>query len=399
MYIRFANSFKSHTLFYLYTSILILILYGVVNESGYKHFFYLSIYVFSFFIGYLLFRFSKIFLTITSFTKLSQYSLPLSKANIVALSLAMISFFIVLFHLFLLKGSPQIQSFYLETSDEVALLRRNITLITPIYVKYLSSILVKAVFPFLLLYFFHKRMFVLYFIVFFISCFYGFALMQKSYILTILTPIGVYSLLQKKYVYFIKHCFVIVGVTLIITLSANTDIKTNVIENEKEGTESFFLSMNKLCQGIQNRVLLVPGRVVSEWFDVIPEQKPYLHGNGYRLLAKIKGERFVNYAIELYPVLRPQYVERGLQGSVNSASFMYDFANFGIFGLILSGILLSLFLTVIEAMFITDFRNKISLNLFNIMILSSAALPTTLLSGGWLTVLLLYILFKKQLTT
>ena len=31
------------------------------------------------------------------------------------------------------------------------------------------------------------------------------------------------------------------------------------------------------------------GKIVGEWFDVIPEQKSYLYGDGYRLLAKIKG--------------------------------------------------------------------------------------------------------------
>ena len=59
---------------------------------------------------------------------------------------------------------------------------------------------------------------------FLLACFYGFALMQKSYIFTILTPVAIYSLIQKKYLYF-KYCFVVIAVVFSITLFANANIK------------------------------------------------------------------------------------------------------------------------------------------------------------------------------
>jgi len=396
MFARIVFSFKTHTLLYLYTLVLLLIIYGLMVQSGTKHLIYISIYAVSFYFAYFLFRSEK-FSSKVANLKIAKCTLCLSKSNayLLAIGLFVLSFIVVFYHFFLLKGVPQIQSFHLKTIDEVALLRRNIILNTPLFFKYLSSIYVKAIFPFLLLYFLHTKRYALYYAAFLLACFYGFALMQKSYILTILVPVAVYSLMQKKYFYFIKYCFVVIAVVFSITLFANANIKFDIKENEKN---TFVENIAELCSGIKNRILLVPGKIVGEWFDVIPEQKPYLYGDGYRLLAKIKGTEFVNYSIELYPILRPVYIARGLQGSVNAASFMYDYANFGVLGLILSGILLSLLLVLIELIFTSDFQNKLSLNLFNIMILSSAALSTTILSGGWFFIVLLYVLFKKQLT-
>ena len=75
--------------------------------------------------------------------------------------------------------------------------------------------------------------------------------------------------------------------------------------------------------------------MVSQWFQKIPKNKPFLHENGYGFICKIKGIKHVEYSKVLYPIIRPKYAARGLKGSVNTASFMYEYSNFGNTGLVL----------------------------------------------------------------
>jgi len=151
--------------------------------------------------------------------------------------------------------------------------------------------------------------------------------------------------------------------------------------------------VERIAQGLYNRVLILPGEIVSEWFRLIPAEKPFLAGDGYRLVAKLRGHPFVNYSVDLYKVLYPEYVAQGLNGTVNVASFMYDYANFGTSGLILAGFLLALLLVIMELIFKDDLVGKMSINIFPILLLSSGALTTLLFSGGWGFLILMYYLF------
>ena len=84
---------------------------------------------------------------------------------------------------------------------------------------------------------------------------------------------------------------------------------------------------------------------------------------------------------------------------MNVASFMYDYVNFGLLGLVLSGILLGIIFTYLEKLFKNDFNMKLVVNLIPILILSSQALTTLLFSGGWALSVILYFYFIKPTTS
>ena len=79
----------------------------------------------------------------------------------------------------------------------------------------------------------------------------------------------------------------------------------------------------------------------------------------------------------------PKHEKKVLKGNVNVASFMYEYANFGIYGLILSGAFLGLLFVSIEKIFVNNLTLKLAINLIPVLILSSQAITTLLFSGGW----------------
>jgi hypothetical protein len=168
-----------------------------------------------------------------------------------------------------------------------------------------------------------------------------------------------------------------------------------LIEEEKDEFEA---RRNKMFgYAIYKRVMLVPGKMVSDWFKHIPEHKPFLHGCGYHFLAPFLGCEFRNYAQELYPLIYPKYAARGIQGNVNVAHFMYDYANFGKTGIFIGGIFMALIIAIFDTVFSFSIVYKFSVNTFYVLMLSSSALTTLLFSGGWGIMLFLFFIFKDEL--
>jgi hypothetical protein len=169
-------------------------------------------------------------------------------------------------------------------------------------------------------------------------------------------------------------------------------VKTNP-KSTKTNTNSSF---KNILIGLEKRILIVPGKTVTGWFKHIPKDLPYQNGSGYRFAKVITKKEYSNYSRELYPYMYPSYANRGLKGSVNVASFMYDYANFGWKGFIISGLTLGLLFVFIEWLFIDRLTLKLSINSMPVFLLSSQAITTALFSGGWGLMLLLYFLFRKK---
>ena len=129
-------------------------------------------------------------------------------------------------------------------------------------------------------------------------------------------------------------------------------------------------------------------------------KKPFLKGKGYNAFCKITKQKYHDYNLELYPVIFPDYANQGIKGSVNSAHFMRGYSNFGNLGLFLSAIMLALMLSVLNIVFQSSNQTmKLCINLFPIFLLSSGSLSTILFSGGWGLLILLFWIFKNDLTT
>jgi len=185
---------------------------------------------------------------------------------------------------------------------------------------------------------------------------------------------------------------VVAGIFMLVYITNPGLRSVNEVVKPETKTQKPIVTANRM---LAERVILLPGEIVSKWFDIIPEQKPFLYGCGYRFLAPILGCSYVEYQTELYPVFFPDYARRGFKGTVNTASFVYDYANFGKVGLVISGILLSILIFFIENLFEFDLVFNLSLNAFYVFMLSSSALSTLLFSGGWALILLLFFVYKK----
>ena len=395
--------FKTHTLFSIYSVVFIILLNGVIETSGSKYVFNM----FLFFIPLVLFYFG-----FTYFAKNKKFKVFSSLNNITNLLpdysyliLTGICVFLVVGHLIHIGGSPGAKGLEVMDTKGIVELRRNITSEASSLWNYLSSFNIKAILPFSLLLLAFKKKKLLFGILIAIGALYAFSLMQKSYILTVLFPIILLTLFYKKYLQSIG-LFLICGIVIISLvyiqnpqMRGGVDNVTKIEISLKDRVDSDHPYFIRVLLGLKHRILVVPGEMVAKWFQEIPKNKPFLHENGYGFICKIKGIKHIEYSKVLYPIIRPKYAEKGLKGSVNTASFMYEYSNFGRTGLILSALLLGFLLCFIELIFGSNMLLKTSLNLFPIFMLSSGALTTALFSGGWGLIIILYYIFTKDFKT
>ncbi|MEJ6777388.1 MAG: hypothetical protein QNK85_08715 [Crocinitomicaceae bacterium] len=391
---------KNHTLLSIYTMVFLILLYGIIETTGSKYVFNM----FLFFIPLITFYFGLTYLAknkkIKGFSSLKI--IPDLLPNYSFLILTGICILLIIGHLIHIGGSPAVKGFSIMDTISIVELRRHITSDASSFWNYISSFNIKAILPFTLLLLTFKKKKIFFWILFFIGVFYAFSLMQKSYILTVLFPIIILLFFKKKYlqmfVLFITCGIVIVSLVYIQNPQMRGGINnvTNIDIPSDDRIEDDRPHFQKVLVGLKNRVLIVPGEMVSEWFDKIPNDKPFLNGDGYSFVCNINGHKYRNYATELYPVIRPNFSRRGLKGSVNAASFMYEYSNFGKFGLVLSAFLLALLFVIIEVIFAGNVLLKISLNLFPVFMMSSGALTTALFSGGWGLIIVLYFIFESD---
>lgn len=283
---------------------------------------------------------------------------------------------------------------------ETARLRQSITEDGSTWINYGSSFLVKGFLPFILLMLLIQKHWFWFILMLFVSLFYEINLLQKNYFLLLLSPVILYSLFQRKWIQAGVISFLVVLGVYGLIYASNPELrgiqprtvdKTETKLNPKDEFKSFQAGSS----GIVNRILIVPGKVVGLWFNNIPSKYPFLYGNGYSFVAKLRHVPLVEYSNDLYAELYPQYAADGLRGSVNTASFMYDYANFGFGGLLLSGIVMAFWLFFLQGIFPST-KLLFILNFFPIIMLTSTSLLTLLFSGGWLITVFLYLLFKRK---
>ena len=390
--------FKSHSLAIIYHFIFAVLIYGVIRTSGTVYLKELSIVYSCFLVTYCIGFYTLIKNKFDITFKFKSINL-----NEWISILPITSIVLILLHLLYLGDFHAISALKLKSITEVVQLRRSITAESNILVNYIASFNIKGLLPFTLLALLILKKKKLYWILFALGSFYVFCLMQKSFIIVLLAPAFIYSLLKLKWAYLIKYCTVITTVMFSLVLIQNPEIsKSEAISEELVTTNSEAKNqksngkLKTIIIGLEKRILIVPGKTITGWFKHIPKDLPYQNGSGYRFAKFITQKEYSNYAKELYPLMYPTYAARGLQGNVNVASFMYDYANFGWKGFIISGISIGLLFVFIEWLFMDRFVLKLSINTIPVLLLSSQAITTALFSGGWGLMLLLYFLFRKK---
>lgn len=178
----------------------------------------------------------------------------------------------------------------------------------------------------------------------------GALLLFKSMPLIMLTPLGFFAALERRWrllatvvavVAAILVCQVIATnphlrgyVTFAIARLAVSPASASDTPASMTTGQAFSLSVSGLVDRAFNR----PGQGVATWLDAIPAKVPFSNGCSVRLIARWTGCEYRNLPREIYALAYPDYVARGIHGSLDVPHYVQDYAMFGVLGLALSGL-------------------------------------------------------------
>jgi hypothetical protein len=337
-----------------------------------------------------------------------------------------------LVHYFFFEGFTLLDAITSENNNDVALIRQFIYVNKPYTVHYLSSIVIKAIFPISLLLAAAQGRTLLCTFLFVFGSVYMICMLQKAHIITFLLPLGLYYISLGR---LRPAALIAVFATLVVMLlgqianpqtqptqlrdaaaSARAYLGTSETLREKRTQEGHGQSLSvdtsnptnetgrrQLSAGssawivgaaLAERLVLTPGQVVAQWIHLIPDRLPYGLGCGYRFLAPVLNCEFRNFSVEIYRLVYPEYVREGLIGTVNAASMMDDYANFGVLGLLVSGFIHALIFLLIQIIFKGDLRLVLPVNGLYILLLTSGSWTSIMASGGWAAAILMYLCLR-----
>ena len=392
--------YHKYALLIIYLGVLFLVCIGLTYGYGFKHINKVLFYALFFLIFYFLIKGYLKNKNITAF----KYKIICNKL-ILDYSLLLFIILFVIIHLIFLNNIPCITAWKTLDYYKIAFIRQSINEHNNVLIKYISSFMIKGIIPFAVLYFYtqNKKSF---YIILPVAIFYSLALMQKSLIITILIPLIVWLILNKQFV----KSLILLGVSIVgmffLVYTTNPNLRATSIEiNEAIRTSPYkrFYNNENFKNGgfieagdaVYTRFFLTTGLVAGHWFEKIPSQFPYAKGCGYHFLAPLMGCNFNDYDYSkiIYNAVYLKEKKIGLKGTVTVASFVYDYANFGYYGLIVSAFLLAMLINLLNIIFLNNYKWNVSLNFLFIFWLSSGALSTLLFSGGWLITILLFVIY------
>ncbi|MCB0431129.1 MAG: hypothetical protein H6585_05210 [Flavobacteriales bacterium] len=373
----------------LYGAVMFWILIGLATFSGFRHFEKWSIHVLTFGCVVVLLRDRK------GFGNPFRVRMPdWVRARWVEWGLVSFVLLATTVHLIKLHGWPLVEAWFQEDIVGTALVRQSIIARSGALMNYLSSFVIKAILPFSIVFMYLRKRKMMLGLVTAIGMFYALMLMQKSFMVTIFMPLLCILLLERKWLRLAGvACLSVLGIVILL-LVTNPQLLGRGKARDLPVIENPFGTGLK---GLAKRVLYVPGKVTGEWFDLVPAHYPYLNGCGYRFLQPLTGCEYVDYSRKLYDELFPEYKALGLTGTVNVASFVNDYANFGMRGVFLSGIVLAVLITLLTRLYHNREVYLILFNLFPVIMLSSSAVSTLLFSGGWVVINLLFMVLNPYL--
>jgi hypothetical protein len=413
--------FCKNPLYYIYIAVLALICNGVFVATGTKYLPLIGLFFGVFTLTYFGFkRFDNIFF-IQDIKKIIAKLLNVNTrvSNYLIWTLFSFTIFFIIFHLYFLGHVPALKAYLTLDYYGIAFIRQAINEHDNGLIKYLSAFVFKGLLPFLLLFFYIKKRKWFYVLLAF-GVFYAIALMQKSFIVTILFPLIIYMALTKKYLQTVSFFLLFVGgvyclvyITNPILRATEKEIELELSQLDKDYYEKVYKgstasigknknileSFTNASGGILERVFYTTGMVSTYWFENIPSKYPHSGWCGYNFLNPYTDCEYEDYDYSriIYDEVYGTYAAKGLKGTVTVASFVYDYATFGYLGVAISGAILALFFLLIQNVFGGDYRWIICLNFLSVFWLSSAALSTLMLSGGWILIIGLYLIFENDL--
>jgi len=297
----------------------------------------------------------------------------------------------ILVHWMKLGGMPAVTALKSTDYMEIAKLRQSVTE-HGAFLNYVSIFLIRVMLPLLVLRYVLKEQYWAALLVGSFGALYGLSLMQKSHPVFIAAPAIVYLAFRgwRAAVFCGIGAFLCVVILVSIT---NAGLRPGNFSS----IPTAFNAATIIVTSLVARVLVVPGQVVSDWLNAFPATFPFEHGCGYRFLSTALKCDFINNSVLMYRHYFPENVSQGLVGTYNAAHFAEEYANFGPLGLIVSAVLANVVL--FAAAWVTagkDTATVVAINFPFIASLSSSALQTTLLSGGWFAMVALSLILLPR---
>lgn len=320
--------------------------------------------------------------------------------------------FIVALHFSIIGCVPIIEALGGISERDVSIVRQSGYFDLPGLMRYASDYSTKALGPALLLvtYYLRSRLF---WVVLAIGVIYTTGLIARILPLMLLLPLLVFMVTQRRWL----HIALVVAL-LCVQLALSTVVASPVIREALSlppmadvlvaaGVDRPQVDLKPLPDRQQvdlkplperpddwrrtsivysfyDRMLLVPGQVMAQWFEYYAERDRREGGCGYRVVAGLIGcSSYVPIPSKLYAAFYQENVAYGMRGSLNAASFMTEFANFGPAGFVLSALLGGLLFATVAFIY-RDHPLALPMNLPLIVITMDTSLPTAVNSGsGW----------------
>lgn len=387
-----ANAYRKHPLVAVHLTLVAILLIGLVQRTGIGHLHLIALYL-------TVLLAVHAWLPVPSGRALANWSgsvkVPqqLVLYGVIALTLAIAGI-----HWCTLGHVPIIEAMGRTDDLDVQRIRLEMNTTIPSWLNYASHFLIKAFVPFTLVCC-HRQYPRSTFLLALAAALYAISLLQKSYVITLFVPLWMAFLMARRWVAFASLTGGFMAALSLLMLVANPEklqqARADASASDPsavvadEGVKRHGLVLD-LIGGVSRRILLMPGWTVAAWFEYIPADVPFQRGSAVRPLAAVLGREYVALDRRIYDLEYPEYAAKGTQGTMGSASFMYGWANFGWWGLALSGVLTAVVLRLVGTVFQDRWKWAICLNTYPLLMLTSVALPTVALSHGWALVLLLY---------
>ncbi len=184
----------------------------------------------------------------------------------------------------------------LESADymEIARLRQSVTE-HGAFLNYGSAFLIRVMLLLLVLRYVLKNQYLAALLVGSFGAVYGLSLMQKSYPIFIVAPAIVYLASRG----WRAAAFCGIGAFLcIVTLILITNV--HLRPASFSDIPAAFSAAKIVVTSLADRVLVVPGQVVSDWLSAFPTTFPFEHGCGYRFLSTALKCDFINNSVLMY---------------------------------------------------------------------------------------------------
>lgn len=329
--------------------------------------------------------------------------------------------FIVTKHFALTGYVPMIEALSGGSELDVSIVRQGGYFDLPGFMRYASDYSAKALGPALLLvtYYFRSRLF---WVVLAIGVFYSTGLFARILPIMLLAPLLLLMLTQQRWLHAVGIsallCFQLAFATAVASPVIREALQLPNIADRarKAGEEGAYFSPGdvkipknlklppkrpddwrhtSIVYSFYDRMLLVPGQVIDQWFQYYAEPERRERGCGYRLVAPMLACSYVPIPSKLYATFYEDNVAQGMHGSLNAASFMTEYANFGPAGFLLSALMGGLLFAAVSLIY----RNHplaLPMNLSLIVIAMETSLLTAINSGsGWLVMTAIFIVFFR----